>query len=165
MIKSIVLVSLVIGQISYAKEASDPTPEKCLSAFARNYVPEANNPNDSILSTDKKDMLGALDVIASADARSWVSEFAKSNLKYADAVGVVFNYQDEIHMIYASIEINGGKCQVKELTDINTVDVEENKDKTLLEKYFLSVPQTKLPETARDWVYPDIKNKLNGIVE
>lgn len=164
--KIIVLFAFIVSTAAHANEQKDPTPAQCLKAFARDYVPEYNSKNDYILSTDQKDVAGALDVIKSFGFAKWLVDFSAANLnEYTTAVGAVFNYGDEIHIIYTSINIEGGKCQVKELADLNTVDIEESSDKSLLAKYFLGVPKSKLPGIAKEYLYDDVKNKLAGTEE
>jgi hypothetical protein len=167
MLKTVVLTLLTTASFAHASEYDDtidPTPAQCLASFAENYVPEYNMPNDYILSTDPKAVSGALDVIKSNGFASWVNGFADANLnKYTQAVGVVFNYMDEIHMIVTSINIEAGKCQVKEIIDINTVDIEKNSDPSLLNKYFLGLPTNKIKALGLDEIQEDVKNSLLGL--
>lgn len=160
--KTILLLSLVFSQVVFAKEPIGPTPETCLRSFAKNYVPEYNSANEYILSSEKKDIAGALDVIRSTGFSDYLIEFSEANLEYADAVGAVFNYDDETHIIMTSINVVNDKCQVKELVDINTVDISESKDKTLLAKYFLGKKKNELPGKVRDWLYDEVSASLKG---
>ena len=164
MFKAIILTILATSNFAFAQEANDPTPEQCLALFAENYIPEYNMPNDYILSTDQKAVSGALDVIKSNGFSDWVIGFADANLhKYTQAVGIVFNYMDEIHMIVTSINVEAGKCQVKEVIDINTVDIEKNSDRTLLKKYFLGLPNSKIKALGLDEIQNEVKNRLLGL--
>ncbi len=162
MLKFLALALLFVSFSAHA-DAGDPTPDDCLKIFARDYVPEYNLENDYILSTDRAAVSGAIDVIKSSGFADWVVGFAQANLnKYTEAVGAVFNYGDEVHIIYTSINIEGGKCQVKEVADINTVDIEQSNDLTLLSKYFLNLPKTLLPPSTQEYLYDEVKNKLAG---
>lgn len=166
MFKTLILTLLATSNFAYAAEANDPTPEQCLALFAENYVPEYNSPNDFIISTDQKAISGALDVIKSNDYADWVNGFADANLnKYTQAVGVVFNYMDEIHLIVTSINVEAGKCQVKEVIDINTADIQKNADKTLLKKYFLGLSPEQVISRGLEDIYNDVKASLEGANE
>lgn len=163
MLKAAVLMSLVFSNTALA-DLGDPTPAQCMQRFAQDYVPEYNAPNDYIVSTDRAAVSGVLDVIKSSGYASWVVAAASAKLtKYVDAVGVVVNYGDEAHLIFTSVNIEGGKCQVVEVADINTVDIEKNPDQTLFSKYFLNLPKNEIPAGALDYVYDEVKNKLAGV--
>ncbi len=163
--KIFILLSLVTA-FSEAQSAT-PTPEQCLRSFAKNYVPEYNSHNDYILSKSKKDMDGLIDVLISQTTTDWIVKFSKSNLSTADAVGLVFNYDDEVHLIYTSINVVNDKCQVKELADINTVDIAYDTVKgsnveDLLPKYFLGKTKKELPGHAKNWLYDEVKKSIQG---
>lgn len=166
MLKTIVLTLLATTNMAYAVEPNDPTPEECLAKFAQDYVPEYNMPNDYIISTNQKAVSGALDVIKSNGFSDWVDGFADANLdKYTQAVGVVFNYMDEIHMIITSINVEAGKCQVKEVIDINTVDIQKTSDRSLLHKYFLGLSKKEITARGLEDIFNDVKAYLSGANE
>ncbi len=123
-------------------------------------------PNDYILSSNQKVVAGALSVIKSNGFSDWVIGFADANLhQYTQAVGVVFNYMDEIHMIITAVNVEAGKCQVKEIIDINTVEIQKSSDRSLLHKYFLGLSKNQIEARGLGDVYNDVKANLSGANE
>lgn len=159
--KALLITTLLLSISAQAySDDSDPTHEECLARFAQDYVPEYNSSNDYLISETIESKEGVLEVIKSNQFSDWVIGFAEAQLQLTDAVGVVFNYGDELSLIYAAVDVRAGKCQVKELIEVNTVDIQKNDDKTLLQKYFLGIPESNL-KNFNDF-YEAIKLALAG---
>lgn len=131
-----------------------PSLESCVKNYALDQVQEYNLPNDYLFSANQKDLDDVLNVIDRMGySKAYVAK-AHRVAKDAHAVGVVINYQDEIHLIYVAANIVDNECEVSEIADINIVDVSYNNSLTEkdADKFFLNKPVRDVPE--------DIYNEL-----